>query len=337
LRRQLETLAVRLHARFSAAFEAEFSLARPSPDGSPVPIDESRCFATTGMNAAAAVIDEVIAALESQGFTIEQYYPELGHGQHELSIRHTYGVAAADRQVLLRETIRGVAQRHGMVASFAPKPWLDQAGNGAHVHFSAWSADGVRNLFADLSAPYGLSGFGRQFAAGILAHLPALVAISCASVNSYRRLQPKMWSSAFTTWGPDNREAAVRVASPFRDNEAGSINLEYKPSDATGNPYLVLGALAAAGRDGVERALELGDPALVDPATLSDAERDARGIRRLPRSLDEALDALESDTYLRTQFPAQLFEAYVAVKRSEAAHFAGRDPAYELARHFAIY
>lgn len=338
LRQQLDRLARSdLRGRLHAAFEAEFSLARPDVAGVQTPIDNSRCFATTGMQAAAAVIDDVLAALEAQGITPEQYYPELAPGQHELSVRHAAGLAAADHQIWLRETVRGVAARHGLTASFAPKPWADQAGNGAHVHFSVWSDDGGRNLLADLAQPYGLSLAGRRFAAGVLEHLPALVAVSCASVNSYRRLQPHMWSSAFTAWGPDNREAAVRVPSLYRGSEAASVNLELKASDATGNPYLVLGALVAAGLDGLERGLDLRAPALEDPAALPEDERARRGIKRLPESLGEALDALEADARLRAEFPPLLLQAYVAVKRSEVEHFARADVHHELERHFAIY
>lgn len=338
LRRQLARLAQSsLRGRLEAAFEAEFSLARPDAAGEPVPLDDSRCFATTGMQAAAAVVDDVLAALEAQGITPEQYYPELAHGQHELSVRHATGLAAADQQLWLRETVRGIASRHALTASFAPKPWADQAGNGAHLHFSVWSEDGGSNLFADPAQPYGLSRVGRQFAAGVLEHLPALVAVSCASVNSYRRLQPHMWSSAFTAWGPDNREAAIRVPSTYRGSEAASANLELKASDASGNPYLVLGALIAAGLDGVERGLDLADPALDDPAALTEDERARRGIKRLPESLGDALDALEADSVLRAQFPPLLIQAYVAVKRSEVDHFSRDDVHHELDRHFAIY
>jgi glutamine synthetase len=223
------------------------------------------------------------------------------------------------------------------VVSFAPKPWINQAGNGAHVHFSLWSADGRTNLFADPTDPYGLSALARHFCAGILAHLPALVAISCASVNSYRRLRPGMWSSAFTAWGPDNREAALRVASPSRPHETGTTNVELKPSDASGNPYLVLGGLVACGLDGVERKLELGPPVLVDPGALSEDERMAVGVRRLPQSLDEALEALARDDVLSSQLPPLLMDAYLAVKRRESAHFREGNADYELATHFAVY
>src|SRR5207248_5124672 len=156
--------------------------------------------------------------------------------------------------------------------------------------FSLWDRD-QNNLFYDAGAADGLSECGRQFMAGVLHHLPALVALTCPSVNSYRRLQPQWWSSAYAVYGHDNREAAVRIASPFWSDVAGTVNLELKAADASCNPYLALGGLLAAGLDGMERRLDPGEPTEVDPAALTEAERRGRGSTRLPASLDEALAA----------------------------------------------
>ncbi|MCY0898961.1 MAG: glutamine synthetase family protein [Firmicutes bacterium] len=333
LRRQVDH-AKTLGFRIIAAYEDEFSLAHATPEGSYVPLDPTLCFSSSGMVAAHAVIADIMDALESQGIDPEQYYPELGHGQHELSVSPREVLQAADNQVRYRETVRAVAAQHGLKASFAPKPWPDQAGNGAHIHFSVWDIDADRNVFWDPDDPYHLSMLGYQFAAGVLAHLPALVALTCASVNSYRRLNPRSWSSAYTAFGPDNREAAVRIASVFWGNEARSINLELKASDSSANPYLALGGLIAAGLDGVARQLPPVPPLLVDPATLSDAEREKRHIARLPQSLGEALDALEKDEVLKEALGPDLLTAYVSVKRSEIAHFRLHDAEYEFRQHF---
>src|SRR5207248_10245318 len=126
-----------------------------------------------------------------------------------------------------------------------PKPWPQDVGNGGHIHFSLWDREG-RNAFYDPAAADCLSQLGRQFLAGVLHHLPGLVAITCPSVNSYRRLQPQSWSSAFAIYGHDNREAALRIASPFWSDVAGSVNLELKAADLTANPYLAFGAMIAA-------------------------------------------------------------------------------------------
>jgi glutamine synthetase len=319
-----------------AAFEAEFSLAQRSPEGEYVPFDTTLCFSSIAMTMASGFVDDLVAALEAQGMTVEQYYPELAHGQHEISISHSEALRAADNQIKLRETIRGVAWNHGLYASLAPKPWPNAAGNGAHIHFSLWDAEG-RNVFYDPATPDNLSERGRQFLAGVLAHLPALVALTCPSVNSSRRLQPQSWSSAYAVYGHDNREAALRIASPFWSDAAGTINLELKAADASGNPYLALGGLLAAGLDGLERGLDPGHPTEVDPASLAAAERDQRGITRLPTSLDEALAALEADSALLEALGPMLAHSYLTVRRSEAMAYRDQSTAFEIAGHFYKY
>jgi glutamine synthetase len=327
----------------TAAFEPEFTLGRreASPDGGPdrlVPNDDSLCYSATGFHLAHDYTLELHHALQAQGMQVENYYPELGHGQQEMSVLHAPALRAADNQLLYREAVRGVAFRRGMWASLAPKPIADQAGNGCHLHLSLREAgpDGEPGepAFYDPADRYQLSATGYHFIAGLLAHLPALTALACGSVNSYRRLAPQMWSSAYTVYGMDNREAAVRICSPMRDDPAGSVNLELKPSDSSGNPYLALGASIHAGLDGIRRKLDPGEAVNVDPATLTDAERLAMGARRLPASLAEALDALEADDLLMESLGDLRRRAYLAVKRSEVAAFAGADPAYECFEHF---
>src|SRR5215831_6815738 len=172
LRRMDERLRAR-DARLEVAFENEFSLAT-DVDGRYVPIDSGLCFSTISAAAAQDFVDELVDALGAQGIVLEQYYSELGHGQHEISTGHAPALQAADEQLLVRETLRGVAVRHGLVASLAPKPWPDNAGNGDHIHFSVWEADGSRNRFHDSDAPDGLSAEARSFIAGVLEHLPGL-------------------------------------------------------------------------------------------------------------------------------------------------------------------
>jgi glutamine synthetase len=319
-----------------AAFENEFTLARRE-GGHYAPLDRSPCFSTIGMDAAGPVIAEIIDALIAQGVQPEQYYAELGPGQQELPVRYEHALAAADNQIAVRETARGVALRHGLLASFAPKPFPDEAGNGSHVHFSLWRTRDGQNHFHDPRGRYGLSDAGHAFIGGVLSHLPALVALTAPSVNSYRRLQPRFWSSAYTAWGPDNREAAVRVPSKRWTLEMESTNLELKPSDPSNNPYLALGGLLACGLDGMARQVEPGEPALADPDTIPEAERTRRGIRRLPTSLGEALDALERDEVLMDALGETLGREYLLVKRSEVRGFQGKDAAFEIDHHFYKY
>jgi glutamine synthetase len=322
-----------------AAFEHEFYLARALPEGGYEPYDHSLCYSSAGFDSSAEIIDDIVAALEHQSIQIEQFMPELGPGQQEISIAHASALHAADHAIQVRETVRGVAHQHGVVASFAPKPFLDQAGSGAHIHFSLWGVHSGehagQNLLYDPNGP--ISTLGKAFIAGVLAHLPALLALTCASANSYRRLLPHFWASAYSAYGVDNREAAVRIPSPFWGREAESTNLELKPADHSGNPYLALGGLIAAGLDGVRHRLDPGEPVDVDPASLSDEERERRGIARLPQSLDAALDALASDIVLRDALGPTLATAYIAVKRLEAQHFASLPPEEEARRSVVMY
>ncbi len=158
--------------------------------------------------------------------------------------------------------------------------------------------------------------------------------ITCGSVNSYSRLLPHYWSSAYEAWGFDNREAAVRVPSPFWRREATSINLELKCSDHSGNPYLAMGGIIAAGLDGLLNRIDPGEPASIDPGHYSEAERQRRGIVRLPASLDEALDALERDTVLLEALGPMLATSYLAVKRAEIAFFREKTPQEVANQHF---
>jgi glutamine synthetase len=320
-----------------ASFEDEFTLATRSPDGTFAPLDESLCFSGVGMTTAAEVMDAIIAALEAQGIEIDQYYPELGHGQQELPIRHAPALAAADRQVYYRETVRNVAYLHNLYASLAPKPFPDQAGNGAHIHYSLWDLDGKTNLMHDPADRYGVSQLGYHFIAGVLQNLPALLALTCASFNSYRRLQPHFWASAYTAWGPDNREGAIRLPSQFRSDLAASTNAELKASDSSSNPYLALGGLLAAGLDGVKRKLTPIEPALIDPGNYSDVEREQIGIRRFPTNLKEALDNLEKDPVLTEALGPLLAKSFLAVKHLEWESFSQADEAYEIKHHFWVF
>jgi len=200
-----------------AAFENEYYLAREE-DGRLVPFDtpgHAPVYSPIGHDLGDQLMIETVDALEAQGMCVEQAINEYGPGQREIAIRYTGALAAADQQMKFRDTVRGVAWQHGLLASFAPKPYPDHIGSGAHIHFSVWDTSGKRNLLYDPGADRGLSLAGRRFIAGIAEHLPALVALTAPSYNSYRRLQPSAWASATTAWGFDNKEAALRVASPF--------------------------------------------------------------------------------------------------------------------------
>ena len=295
-----------------AAFENEFYLLRQTPEGI-IPADSTVFASTQAMDLNREVIDAIADALIAQDIPVEQYYPESGPGQQEISMRYTDALLAADWQIAFRETVRAIAYNHNLIASFLPKIFPDAAGSGCHIHLSLW--DGEKNLLPDPQGICGLSEVGLQFIGGILHHLPAMMALTTPSTNSYRRILPHSWSGAFRCWGLDNREAAVRVPS---DPGLGCpSHLELKTVDASANPYLALGAVIAAGLDGVQRRLTPGNPVNQDPGYLSIEERNINQIDRLPDNLGQAIAHLQQDDILLTALNPQLAKAFLAVRQAE--------------------
>ena len=294
-----------------AAFENEFFLLRPGP-GQPVPNDDTVFAAAGAMNGVGELVLELAEALGAQGLSVEGYYPESGPGQHELAVRYRAALGAADQQLVYRETVRAVARRHGLTASFLPKVFADKAGSGCHLNLSLWR--GGENVTGNQEAG-GLGPEARAFVAGVLAHLRGLCALTLPSANSYRRIRPHFWAGAFTAWGFDNREAAVRVFSGGL--EGPPKRFELKSVDATANPYLALGAVLAAGLDGLERGLTLPPEARGDPGLLSEAERAEMGAEPLPTNLGEAVAALEQDDVLLGALGEARARTYLAVRRAE--------------------
>jgi glutamine synthetase len=321
--RRLLADAQRAGFEIAAAFENEFFLLRAPGGQAPVanapgspwpwePIDNTVFCQSLAMDKARVVIDDLAEALSAQGIAVEMYYPESGPGQHELTVRYARGLAAADRQIAFRETVHAVALRHGLTASFLPKIFADKAGSGLHLHVSLWRGD--NNLVPDIRGRWDLSETARAFMAGVLAHLPALMALTTPSPNSYRRLKPHFWSGAFRCWGIDNREAALRLpTSP----DGPPSNFELKTCDGSANPYLALGGVVAAGLDGVRRKLDLPEPVAGDPGNLSEAERRQRGIDALPANLGEALEQFSKDAVLSAALGPELARAFLAVRWAE--------------------
>jgi glutamine synthetase len=299
------------------SFESEFYYTRETADGETVPLDETTCFSTDGMRSAHDLILETVDALKAQGMGLAAYYPEYGPGQQELVVDHDTGVTAADNQILYKETVKAVAEAHDIGATFRPHPFPELPGTGCHIHLSVWQDDENVLYDSDADGRYPLSERGRHFVGGLLDHAPALVALTAPTVESYNRLAPGMWASAYTCWGHDNREAMVRIPSVNTDNPEAGTRIEFKPSDNTNNPYLAQLGLLAAGFDGIERELDPGQPLNADPETVADDELADRNISRLPTSLEEALDAFETNEVLAEALGDALHQSYLEVKRSE--------------------
>jgi glutamine synthetase len=332
LKRALADLEAETGLRLVSGFEQEFHL----PD---LPGDTAPGFSMEALRAVDPLGPMVMAALREAGQEPEMFLPEYGDREYEVTCRPAEGVTGADRGLIIREVVREVARRMGLRATFSPILHPEGVGAGVHIHLSFIDGDG-RYVTYDPERPGKVSQVAGRFAAGILRHLPALVALTAPSVISSYRLTPHRWSAGYTAFGERNREAAVRIA-PVVEQEgsdpAPQFNLEYRPADAAASPHLALWSIVLAGLQGVRE--ELPDPPLVnvDPAEMTDEERERLGVRRLPDSLEAALEALEKDTVVRSWFPSDLWDCYLSLKRTEIALLQDLGPEERCQRYAHVY
>ena len=275
-----------------------------------------------------------LADLAANGIEVGQIHAEVGTAQLELSIVASDPLAAADRQVLARQTLHAAARRHGLRLSFAPLSSPEGVGNGCHIHSSVWRAGENLLVSGDGGQP---AGAGAAYIAGLLRDLPAVVAVTAPSVPSLARLRPGYFASAFAFWGVENREAALRYVP---DNELlgpGNANVELKPSDASGNPYLGLAVLIAAGLAGIEEGLALPDPIADDVGRWSEEERRRASVDPLPSTPAEQRLALEGNPRIREVLSEPLLGAFLAVRDADAAWAAERSLDEVVAGHLWLY
>jgi len=270
------------------AFEPEFSLFRKTDDGNYVPVDEFTMYSVDRVDANAALLQSIEAALAAQGVRVVQIRSEYGPAQVEINLHHEPPMKAADDLVTFRETVKALARDAGLVATFMPKPFEQLAGSGVHVHLSLWDREG-NDSRSEGDGPAGLSRELATFMAGVLAHAEAICGVAAPTVNSYKRLQPGSWAPAHIAYASENRAALVRVPGTTRRR------IEFRAGDHTSNPYFVLTALLAAGIDGLDQKLDPGAPAEGDIGHLNAADLARQGVRLLPRWAGAALDAVAAD------------------------------------------
>ncbi|MFC7340019.1 glutamine synthetase [Saccharopolyspora griseoalba] len=296
--------------RISAAFEHEWVLAEVGTERF-APVIPGPGYGQLRLEGLADHGRDLVAALGEQGLEVVQFHPEYAAGQVELSVAPSDPVGAADDAVLVRHTARALARRHGWRASFAPCLVPGGPGSGGHLHISAHDERG--NLLAGGPGRHGLRAEGEAFLAGILRELPALVAIGAGNPASFLRLGPSRWAGIWQVWGRETREAALRLITGTAGTEPWAANAEVKCFDATSNPYLVVGAVVAAGLAGVGESLRLPEEITGDPALDPDSSA-----ARLPASADEAAEALAGSRVLAEALGPELHDAICTVRRGEA-------------------
>lgn len=325
LERQVARAAA-LGLELRAGYEIEFHLSAAGDDApDPRPVYAGPSYGPTKLLAVDAFSGQLLRDLHRNGVPVGQFHGEYGPGQYELNIAPADPVTAADRQLLTRQTIHAAARAHGLRASFAPLVTPGHVGNGWHLHTSI-ARDGG-HLLSGGDGPAGLTADGAAYIAGLLRDLPAIVAVTAPSLSSLQRLRPGYWSGAYTCWGVENREAALRLVPSTALLGPAHANVELKPSDAAANPYLALAVVIAAGLAGIEDGLTLPDPVQEDPGTWNDLRRAEHGVHRLPTTVQQQLTALLDNPRVRAALGEELTDAFRAVRASDAARAADLDPA----------
>lgn len=327
----------RIQARLSDAgiaarvgHEMEFVLV--GPDGGSLPAHLWAQYGLAGVLEYEGFVRDVTDAATASGLAIEQFHPEYGANQFEISLAPEEPVAAADQLILLRIIVGRVARRYGMRVSLSPVPFAGSVGSGAHQHFSLTRAESP--LFAGGEPSAEMTAEGASAVAGVLAGLAQAQGVLCGSIVSGLRMQPGRWSGAYTCWGTENREAAVRFLPDGPANPHGG-NIEVKVIDPSANPYLASATVLGLALDGIHRELAIPEQVTVDPAALSEADRAKAGIHPLTPNQSEAIDALDRSSLMRGVLGNELVEAVVAVRRYEHDNYGDLSPD-ELAEKFRL-
>jgi len=284
----------------------------------PEPLDRAGFFDLTHEDMVSELRKQTILTLESMGIPVEYSFHENGPSQHEIDLRHTDALTMADNVMTFRLVVKEVASDLGAYATFMPKPIAGSFGSGMHTHFSLFEGD--VNAFHDAGDPAGLSKVGKHFIAGLLRHSREITAVTNQWVNSYKRLIDGFEAPVFICWARNNRSALVRVPFTKRGKEA-STRIEFRAPDPACNPYLAFSVILAAGLKGVEEGYELPAEATNNIFEMTPTERAAEGIEMLPRSLEEAIEAMESSELVAEALGEHVFEYFIRSKRKEWAEY----------------
>ncbi len=299
-----------------------------------IPMDRDGYFDLT-TDDAHAIRREISAALEVFGIEVEASHHEVAPGQHEIDFRHDNALTTADRLLTLRVTVKSIAQRHGLKASFMPKPIMDINGSGMHVHQSLFNEKTKKNAFYDSVDEYGLSKIAYNFIAGQLHHVKGMMAVICPTVNSYKRLVSGFEAPVYISWARINRSALIRVPHWF-DDKPNSARMELRCPDPACNPYLAFAVMLAAGLDGIENKIKLSAPVEEDLYKFDKEKLLSRKIDTLPSSLFEAIYELKKNKLMQEVLGDHLYRKYINIKTREWNEFKTQVTQWEINKYIDI-
>lgn len=303
---------------FEVGPECEFFLFNTDENGNPTTNTSEKAgyFDLAPLDTGENARRDIVLMLEDMGYKIISSEHEKSPAQHEIDFMFDEGLKTADNIQTFKLAVKTIARRHGLHATFMPKPRNDLNGSGMHLNFSL-KKDG-KNIFYSEKQEDGLSDVARYFIGGIMAHVDALTAVTNPTVNSYKRLNPGYDKApVYKAWSFTNRTALIRVPSDMKEH----TRIDFRCPDSSANPYLALAACLAAGLDGIEKKIEPGDPVEGNIFKMSVSEREANGIKTLPGSLGESIEALLKDELVQGVLGPDIAGKYIEAKKAEFSDF----------------
>ncbi|MBE9513239.1 MAG: glutamine synthetase [Chloroflexi bacterium] len=303
-----------------------------NPEGTHI-LDEGGYFDLTPPDIASGLRLETVLILEQMGIGIETSHHEVATSQHEIDPLYTDALTMAESVMTCRLVIKEVAQRHGVYATFMPKPIFGVNGSGMHVHQSLFQ--GNRNAFFDKNDPYYLSKVARHYTAGLLKHAPEITSVVSQWLNSYKRLVPGYEAPVYISWARRNRSDMIRVPE-YQLGREKATRVEFRVPDPACNPYLAFSVMLAAGLEGIEQKYELADPVEENVFEMSSEEKEQRGIGTLPMNLSDAISVTEKSELVRKVLGDHVFDSFIRNKKIEWEQYRSQVTEYELKRYLPI-
>lgn len=301
-------------------------------DRCPEILDEGGYF-DYPMDAAEDLRRDTILALEQMGIKVEYSHHEVAPSQHEIDLRYAEALEMADIVMTYRVVVKEIAKRHGVYATFMPKPLFGENGSGMHTHQSLFKGD--KNAFFNAKDPYYLSDVAKSYIAGVLTHIKEITLVLNQWVNSYKRLVPGYEAPVYICWARRNRSALIRVPL-YKPGKEKATRIELRSPDPACNPYLAFACMLNAGLTGIEKKYKLPEPIEKDVYHLDPEERKALGIDSLPGSLIEAIEYAEKSELLKETLGEHIFNNLIESKKKEWDDYRIRIFPYELERYLPI-
>ena len=299
----------------------------------PEPLDSGGYFDQNPLDVATNLRRETVLSLKRLGINVEYSHHEAASSQHEIDIRYDDALKMADNMVTYRLTVKEIAAKHGVYATFMPKPLNDDYGSGMHVHQSLFKEE--TNAFFNSDDQYHLSDEAKSYTAGVLQHSSEMISILAPWVNSYKRLVPGYEAPVYIAWSNRNRSALIRVPT-YQPGRETSTRVEVRCPDPSGNPYLQLSVMLMAGLKGIEEGYELPEPMELNLYGLTDKERKAKQIQALPNSLEEAIKYTENSDLVRETLGNHSFERFISLKENECNEYRVQVTEYEINKYYPI-